>query len=281
MSVRQELSYDPETFSSPNPFVDPSPLNGQPGRTKVALVGFMEQNERTAPYDDPEWDLWCFNMGNRLGFMHDAQGRFRADRWFDLHEEHAQDAKDLAWIHKCPVPLYLTHAFSDNPMTRTLDLVDLQMRLSLRAGRLMRCDYFASSYAYAMALALADGYTTIGFYGMDLDWGRERIVERGNLEYWMGVAEGLGVTLEIGPQCKLLTHPGLYGIEYDKERDAVLDLCAELLRQLMQSTAMRERLEQNLDVRIQELSRLARECSFSLSRLVTQSIKDFKKEFRP
>jgi hypothetical protein len=184
------VSYDPHTDSTPNPFVDPSPLNARVGkrRMKVAIIGFEEQNGQTAPYDDPEWDIWGFNMANRLGFMRDRQNRFRADRWFDLHEAHAQSEKDMAWIDACPVPIYLPSRFGSNPHTEVFDLDTIEAEILSKYGRIVRTDYFASSFAMALALALSEGYTTIGLFGVSLDWGRERVVERGNLEYWIGLA---------------------------------------------------------------------------------------------
>lgn len=266
------MSHHAPTDSTPNPFENPSPLNMAKTREKVAIVGFVEQNERTAPYDDPEWDIWGFNMANRLGFMHDSQGRFRADRWFDLHEEHAQDAKDMAWINACPVPIYLTHAFGENVWTRKLWLDDVEFMIARRYKRLPVIDYFASSFAYATALALAEGYTTIGFFGVSLDWGRERVVERGNLEYWIGFAQGLGIDIVMSPNSKLLKHPGLYGIEYTKEKEGVEQLCAELVRQLLQSSGIKEKLDQSLVGRANALTHIRQECANLVDRLIYQSV---------
>lgn len=237
----------------------------------MAIIGFEEQNIRTAPYDDPAWDCWLFNMFNRLGFAHDELGRFRCDRAFDLHQLHAQSEKDLAWIHHCPVPIYLTHPIGANPRQRVLDLDAIEQRIFALYGRVVRCRYFASSFAYALALALSEGYQTIGLFGVSLNWGRERVVERGNLEYWIGIAEGLGVEIVLGERSLLLTHPGLYGIEYDRERDGVIDLCADLMRQLLQSPDIAARLDDTLLARTQAMEQLARECWARTQQIIYQS----------
>jgi len=236
----------------------------------VAICGFEEQNDPTAPYDDPAWDIWGFNMANRMGFMRDSQGRFRADAWFDLHELHAQNEKDLAWINACPVPIYLTHAFGVNPLRRVyqpdavLDAIALNYRHRPEP-------YFCSSFAYALALALAQGYRHIGLFGVSLDWGRERIVERGNLEYWIGFAQGVGVTIELSDTSKLLTHPGLYGIEYTKEKEGVEAICAEVMRQLLQSPGIRERLDAGLQERTRAMEQIRQECANLVERIIYQS----------
>jgi len=269
------LSTDPVTSSTPNPFTDPSPLNGLPGRRKVCIVGFEEQNQQTAPLDDAEWEVWGLNMGNRLGIMADTHGQFRADRWFDLHEEHAQSAKDMAWINRCPVPIYLTHQFGLNLRARVLDLEAMQRDLSVRygiahGGHQLPCDYFASSFAYMVALALSEGFTTIGLFGVSLGWGRERLVERGNLEYWLGLAMGLGVEVVLGPGCRLLTHPGLYGIEYRKEGDGVNAICAETMRQLLQTKEVNHCFDTALRARTEALEVLAKACMRAVQQIVYQ-----------
>lgn len=264
------LTYHPATYSSPNPFENPSPLNEQGARMKVAICGFEEQTLQTAPYDDPEWDVWGFNMGNRLGFMCDSLGRFRADLWFDLHQEQAQDERDLAWINHCPVPIFLTHAFSENARARVYQPEEVQRAIAAQYHRTVPL-YFASSFAYAVAWALARGYTTIGLFGVNLDWGRERVVERGNLEYWIGLAQGLGVTVVQSPRSKLLTHPGLYGIEYTQEKEGVEAICAATMRQLLQTAAMRTRLDATLVTRTQALEQLRQHCHHLVERLLYQS----------
>jgi hypothetical protein len=269
--MNHALTHHTETSSSPHPFVNPSPLNGGTGRGKVAIVGFEEQNIRTAPYDDPDWDIWMFNMSNRLGIARDREGRFRADRWFDLHEGHAQSDLDLAWIQTCPVPIYLPESIGTNTNQVILNLEEIEGDIWTRYGRLIRMNYFASSFAYALALAIAEGYTTIGLFGVNLDWGRERVVERGNLEYWIGIAEGLGLEVILSEGHKLLTHPGLYGFEYDKERTGSIGICAELMRQLMQAKDMKGAFDGMMDARVQALNDLTRRSYQHIQQIVYQS----------
>jgi hypothetical protein len=255
------------TCSRPDPFEHPSPLNNREFRREcLGLVGFEEQIQKTAPLDDPEWDIAGLNMGNRLGIHADSQGRFRADYWFDLHQRHTQDQKDMAWIEACPVPIYLPADFgpTTNPLQRSFDVKQV-MTLSANAE-----PYFASSFAYIVAWAIAKGYTTIGLFGVSLDWGRERIVERGNLEYWLGYAAGMGVRVITSANSKLFTHPGLYGLEYDKERDGVIDVCATVVRQLLQTPDTAGRIHEELQGRADELKRLGREIRQSVEQLIYQ-----------
>lgn len=198
-------------------------------RTNVAIVGFTDKVRRQAPYDDPTWEVWGFNMANRLDFMKDRQGHFRADRWFDLHPLSVQDDLDMAWIETCPVPLYLTEPYEQNPNALVYPLEAVN-RFAAQYGM---ADYYASSFAYAIALALYEGFQTIGLFGADLDWGRERVVEHGNLCAWVGLARGLGREVIIPAKSALLTHPARYGFDYHAEKTAVEQRMVRLLFELL------------------------------------------------
>lgn len=208
-------------------------------RKKVAIVGFTDKVRKQAPYNDPEWEVWAFNMANRMDFMKDDQGLLRADRWFDLHELHAQSQADMAWITTCPVPLYLTEPFTKNKnaVVYPLDAVQQTFRKYGTTG------YFASSFAYAMALAMHEGFETIGLFGCDLDWGRERVVEHGNLAYWVGLAQGLGHKVLIPQNSRFLTHPGFYGFEYNKESQAVEDRMVRLIFELFKNESIAKKYD--------------------------------------
>jgi hypothetical protein len=146
----------------------------------------------------------------------------------------------MAWIHCCPVPLYLTEPYPINPRARVYPLLDV------RTHYLEYCElpYFASSFAYMLALAMHEGYHTIGLFGCDLDWGRERMVEHGNLAFWVGLARGLGHTVYIPPGSRFLVHPALYGFDYWKEKTAIEDRMVRLVLELRHYEKVEQRVSQ-------------------------------------
>lgn len=189
----------------------------EPQRRKVGIIGAGPLRS-TAPWDDPEWILWGLNEIPQK----------RATAWFELHPMRAQSQADLAWLQKCPVPCYVldyytARNFSEieyygevfpgipRPVEYPLDRV-----LSATSGR----RYFTCTFAYQVALALADGFEEIGLWGVDLDLGtpRERLVEKPCLEYWLGLAEGRGVRVTMPEGTTLLNRPYLYGYDYHAER---------------------------------------------------------------
>jgi len=78
-------------------------------------------------------------------------------------------------------------------------------------------EYFSCTFAYQIALAIYEGYTEIGLYGIELFNGspRERLLERACVEYWIGVAQGRGIT--INEFSGLAKQHYLYGYHYDQE----------------------------------------------------------------
>ena len=55
--------------------------------------------------------------------------------------------------------------------------------------------FFSNTICYMLAYALLKGYERIWFYGIDMLQHTTYIVEKGGVEYWMGIAQGLGVPI--------------------------------------------------------------------------------------
>jgi hypothetical protein len=65
-----------------------------------------------------------------------------------------------------------------------------------------------------IALALSEGVTHLGFYGIHYALDEEHKKQRAGCEFWMGIAVGKGVQIVNPPGSPLLREPGwLYGYE--------------------------------------------------------------------
>lgn len=186
--------------------------NRQPGeeREKVAIIA-GDPSYKDAPFDDDTWEIWCCNSMWHL--CKDAFGDFRADRWFEMHPEEKQTDEEMKAIQECPVPIYHLGDFGKRqaPNGRTYPIDDILDEFPYR--------YFTCTFAYQIALALHDGFTMIGLFGVELDRGtsRERMVEKACVEFWIGVALGMGVKVITPEGSRLCTQSKLYGYEYDEE----------------------------------------------------------------
>lgn len=83
-------------------------------------------------------------------------------------------------------------------------------------------DYFVNSIAYMIAYALWDGATRIDLYGVHMSNVTEYDRQKPCVEFWIGVAIGLGVAVNIhGPHFLLKCPRGkMYG--YDKKQNEKL-----------------------------------------------------------
>lgn len=170
---------------------------------KIALIG-TAQTHVFAPWHDPSWEIWAHASSWRLCR--------RVDRFFDLHSRKVWSAKKYwhpdyqAWLKKLPVPIYMQERYADVPQS-----VRYPRERVLSEYR----RYLTSQAAWMMALALTEGVTHLGFFGIHYSSDEEHRSQRPGCEYWMGVAEGKGVQLVIPSGCPLLTGKGyqLYGYE--------------------------------------------------------------------
>ena len=90
-------------------------------------------------------------------------------------------------------------------------------------------EYFSNTICYMVAYALYKGYKKIRLYGVDLATSTEYILEKGGVEFWLGIAIGMGVKVENTKGSMVLKTPNgvPYGHKYSvnmKEVDPY-DLC--------------------------------------------------------
>lgn len=176
------------------------PFVGLGRRRKIALVGGA-QTIHLAPWDDGTWEIWS----------HASVKRWvkRADRFFDLHPKHIWnrpkrwDKEYPQWLRRNQIPIFMQEQYPEVPASVAYpkDRVLAEFR-----------PYFTSHTSWMIALALVEGVTHLGFFGIHYSSDSEYRHQRGSCEYWMGVAEGLGVHLVVPPGNTLLRWPAkLYG----------------------------------------------------------------------
>jgi hypothetical protein len=74
--------------------------------------------------------------------------------------------------------------------------------------------YFTSHAAWMIALALTEGVTHLGFYGIHYALDEEHKKQRAGCEFWLGYASGRGVQIVNPPGSPLMREPAwLYGYE--------------------------------------------------------------------
>ena len=64
-----------------------------------------------------------------------------------------------------------------------------------------------------LALAIQEGFEKIGIYGVDMAQDSEYGHQRPSCEYFVGIARGRGIQVEVAEKSDLLKAPYLYGAE--------------------------------------------------------------------
>lgn len=174
-----------------------------PGRLrKVALIGSAD-SIRDAPWSDPSWEIWA----------HTSSWKFcqRVDRWFELHDETRVNERKAwhpdyhSWLKTVTVPVY---------MQRKVKGIRASVTYPKARALAEFPHYFTSQAAWMVALALMEGVTHLGFFGIHYGYLTEYAAQRAGCEFWMGVAVGRGVQLVVPERSPLLKEPpALYGYE--------------------------------------------------------------------
>lgn len=186
-------------FLEPPPMIH-SPVVGTGRLRKIAIIG-AAQSVDFAPWYDHSWEIWAHSTVYPLCK--------RADRYFDLHPWEWITSKGVPgyveWLTQTKTPVYMQRKFSS---------VKSSVRYPKERILSEFRRYFTSQAAWMMALALTEGVTHLGFFGVHYSLDEEHKKQRAGCEYWMGVCEGRGVQLILPPTCPLLRQPSwLYGYE--------------------------------------------------------------------
>jgi hypothetical protein len=187
------------------------------GKKSVALVGFSPTSVGMAPWDAPssEIEIWCLNEAHSFPWMK------RWDRWIQIHR--SQDfMKPIAkrdvqghydWLkQEHDHPVYMQNRYDEIPNSTEYPLPKICQRFlkNLWVGQDNTRKYFTSSLAYMVALALYEGFERIEVYGVEMSWTDEWIPQKACMEFWLGMALGMGKSVYLPPNCQLINAP-LYG----------------------------------------------------------------------
>jgi hypothetical protein len=172
-------------------------------RKKVAIIGFTN-SRKLAPWDDGEWEIWCINA------LYKFKDITRVTRWFDLHDREKIDPHRLAQYAKFAesnVPVYLQQEWPDIPTSVEFPADELRLRFGRR--------YFTNTISWLIAYAIHLGMEEIGIWGVDMSQDTEYRHQRPNVEYFIGVAEGLGIKVTVPESSDLMmaTHEYGYGTD--------------------------------------------------------------------
>ena len=110
----------------------------------------------------------------------------------------------VARINKMGIPLVAPYKYAEIPKSIAFPLEEVAKRFGT--------PYFSNTIAYMVCYALLQGAKEIEFFGVNQAGAHEYPEEKGSVEYWIGIAVGMGVKVTInGKDSQLLKHKGRYG----------------------------------------------------------------------
>ena len=198
----------------------PEVLPGFERPRKICIVGYAPSKDQ-APFGDKSWEIWGLND------LYEHIPRWT--RWFEVHLKADLDAymtrggkfRHIAGLQgvaaKCP--LYMQEAFSDIPGS---------IRYPIEVITAAYGNYFTNTISYMIAMAIFEGCDELAIYGVDMAQETEYGGQRPSCEYFLGIALGAGIQLEIPNTADMLKTRFLYGYQ-DKAKTAFEERCHKVL----------------------------------------------------
>lgn len=195
---------------------------------KIAIVAKAPSTRDLAPYDDPDWEIW--GLGDQAMPTYPNPVK-KWDRWFEIHDLDSgfqrwrQDY--VEWLKQDHgKPLYINAPNPEVPSAvvypRREIFAYFDQFLKNQDGEPVH--YFTNSISWMLALAIYEGATEIGIYGVDMaqhgvGLRSEYAYQRPSVELWLGIAAGKGIKVTIPKESDLCKTPHLYG--YDSETNSM------------------------------------------------------------
>lgn len=211
---------------------------------KIALLGSAPSSVAIAPYDDPSWKIWgcspgCFPYARRW------------DVWFEIHRWQKAPWFSNEYIQfmasKPENPVYMIRPVPEIPNSVAYPKEEMVAKFGPW--------FMNSTISWMFALAIHQGATEIGLWGIDMSAAEEWIYQRAGCQFFIHMAKMSGIKVHLPPESDLNRPAPLYG--YSEEDPQFIKLHArkaelqirisELIKQEGQSREQRLHLQGALD----------------------------------
>lgn len=159
----------------------------------ISIVGLSPSTRHLIDWSGEVWGLpWDYEYSSRC------------DRLFEMHdrslletEGSGRDAEYWERLRAAQVPVYMHRHWPDIPKSIPYPLEELKQTVFKGFPRRDQDDWYNSSPAYMIALAIHEGAEKIGLYGIDVLDDSEYNLESNCLDYLIGYAAAKGVEVII------------------------------------------------------------------------------------
>jgi hypothetical protein len=171
----------------------------------LAIIGRQQLNEVPIPWDDFSYDL-CFVGYSLYARKELIELHPKANICIvEIHTIETRKAEYRNWLYNSvTVPKFVEEQYKDMPGGIAYPKKEIEDKYGSK--------YFLCSMSYMVALAMYMGYEEIEFFEINMLMDDD-LVQKSNLEYWIGRAEGAGIKVIIHDTCDLLKCAKSYGYE--------------------------------------------------------------------
>ena len=168
----------------------------------VCILGSNPHSRDDAPWDDESLDIWALNEAVSKGWVQ------RANAVFQLHVEeiysnptNVSDEGHWEWLQEPhDFPIYMQHADERVPASVEYPLERIREDLPgvalMLDGSESEAHELTSTFPYAFALAIQQGYEKIKIIGVEMASGTEYQYQREGVKFWTAYALGRGIEVE-------------------------------------------------------------------------------------
>jgi len=221
----------------------------------VSLVGFAATSRHLAPFDSRTSEIWSCNESYNANFMKNSKGEFRADRWFQMHQQedwsrsgNPNDSRHAEWLAlKHNFPIVAQEKWGDvmpNAEAFPLDEIDELIFSNVTVidgdGKKFKWldrykhGYYTSSFAWMISYAIwQDKWDALDIYGFNMGTQSEYMYQKPGGEFWVGQAMAKGINVGIAENSPIL-RGAMYGYEVsnvllpEQLRTRLLELSEEM-----------------------------------------------------
>ena len=180
-------------------------------RDTLVIMGSHPRTRGLFDFSRTDCDVWLFNEAAKQEWAK------RADGVFQLHIPtiwrnplNRNDPKHYEWLQTTETPVFMQEKYPDVPASVELpkEAILGELHNARANGKPIR--EVSCSPAWALAYGIYLGYKRIEVYGVELERDTEYHYQQGNWKFWVGVAAGRGIEIDL--HTTMFDSP-LYGYE--------------------------------------------------------------------
>jgi hypothetical protein len=197
-----------------------------PPERKIAILGTCPSRVM-APVDDITWEIWTIGPGGK--------NTSRWERLFEVHGAESwppgfKDYIDELRKVKSPQIIYTEMPVPIWPANQVIN----KDALFHKYGRM----WFQSQISYALAIALEEGVTHLGIFGIDLEAGEEYRSQYTSAKHFMEIARLAGIDIVLPSGCGLLRDVNPYPDAWETHLARTLKAKIDYLQGMMNQKQM-------------------------------------------